>query len=196
MSISNIPNELIEKVMLYTTISPLHIINFDGVPTHNSIAAFPYICDITAAPWSLTHVCREWRMLATRYSALWIYPHVDIIYFHTGPLSAEAVALYLKQSHSRDLHIYFHLEAPLPCYEEASTALHLILESSCRWKSAFLETDLAVWPNILTICNHTPRLNYLKLRPWDIDGYNIAWKETDLPLIQEAFQCMFNTTSS
>jgi hypothetical protein len=101
------------------------------------------------------------------------------------------MGLYLERSQSKDLHVYFHLEAPLPDCEEAWAALRLLLKTSCQWKSAFLETDLAVWPSIFALCSCSPRLTYLKLQLWDIDGYNAALQEADIPLLQ-GLRCIFD----
>ncbi|KIY70652.1 hypothetical protein CYLTODRAFT_451551 [Cylindrobasidium torrendii FP15055 ss-10] len=103
----------------------------DGI----SEESFPDHCSLDAvyAPWTISHVCRNWRAVATSYPLLWSTHHITAR--TTGATLErlqERIAVIHKRSESLPLRICISNDVDAPLFES--------LVGSCgRWKCARID---------------------------------------------------------
>ncbi|KAJ7591999.1 hypothetical protein C8J56DRAFT_1162513 [Mycena floridula] len=143
--------------------------------------------DRRAAPWTLTHVARRWRITALTDPKIWSSIAVSVHYksgLKDQQYNLTTLALQLQRSANHKLDIYFDTDLGYKDFLIHGThVLSLLLSSSTRWERLFY------WANftnvLVSLEGFLPALRVLYLRTNWTSSSTVAQSSIHLPVFRD-----------
>lgn len=163
-AVSRVSQDLLRRIPL-----EIYVLIFEFCAASDAQALYNFFFDdTTKAPWSLSHVCSQWRAIALNTPTLWSVVRISMDALETSSQSMDSAAkmltTYLERSNISPLSIFVISEENIQ-----QSIIQPLIYSCTRWRDVLLFINPTFLSRLAPIRGRLPQLRSLNIITTEFD---------------------------